>query len=75
MLVIRAPHALFSLGAVQGRARARAAEELGPAAKTDIKSSQSPRLLSPSPLLLPLPFLFHQQQLLALPATEHHDQW
>lgn len=30
MLVIRAPHALFSLGAVQGRARAGAAEEPGP---------------------------------------------
>lgn len=30
MLVMRAPHALFSLGAVQGRARAGAAEEPGP---------------------------------------------
>lgn len=75
MLVIWAPHALFSLGAVQGRARARAAEELRPAAAIDIESSQSRRLPPPSPLLLPLPFLFHQQQLLPLPATEHHHQW
>jgi len=60
MLVIWAPHALFSLGAVQGRARARAAEEPGPAALIDIASSQSSRLPPPSPLLLPVPFLFHQ---------------
>lgn len=50
MLVIWAPHALFSLGAVQGRARARAAEEPGPAALTDMKNSQSlvSHLLLPS---------------------------
>lgn len=51
MLVIQAPHALFSLGAVQGRARA--AEEPEPAAVIDIKAA------NPHVCHLLLPASFH----------------